>query len=806
MKRTLLHHLLVILGFAAFSYLYFWPLVEGKKMAQHDMIQAYCMQGELNKYLEMDGRERLWTNAMFSGMPAYQIRVGYPKNVFTVILQAIRWLFIEEVHLMFLLLAGTYIALYVLTANIWVSVIAAFGFALASFNIISIDAGHITKVRAIALIAPCLAAVITAFNGRMIAGASLLAFCLGLQIRFNHPQITYYTLLVAGVFVVFLFIRNITQGSWAVTLKSSGLLVGAILLAISSNLTQILTTREYARETIRGDESELTSKRQETPRGGLDKDYAFSWSYGVAESFTLIVPYFMGGASSEPLGDDSNLARRGVPKRNLAAIPTYWGDQPFTAGPTYFGIIMVFLFLFGMFLIKEPLLRWMFLAAALLTLMLSWGKNFMFLSQLFFDYVPLYNKFRTPSMILSVTNSIVVLTGGIALARLVSGSFERSEVLRALKFGAGSLGGLLLLLIVFAPVFFDFSGPIDARLRENGWPVDALIKDRIALMRNDAFRSLVFLTLAAGAIFLWATEKFKTWQTMVLLGSLILADQWWVSHRYLNADDYISRQEYNRYFSPSQADRMILQDTTYYRVLDLSSGDPFRSAEASRFHKSIGGYHAAKLRRYQELIEEQILPNIYNLSKGFTNEYIPVLNMLNTKYIITQDQSVRVNPHALGNAWFVKEIKIVPDADEEMRALSSFDPAATAVVNARFQERAGNLRITYDSAAVIRLTSYDPDRLTYVSEASSGQFAVFSEIYYNDHKGWYAYIDGKEVPYVRVNYVLRGMYIPPGRHTIEFVFKPKSYELGEKVSLASGILLLVLVGAGWFYTFRKPEG
>ncbi len=803
--KKLLPHLIATGIFTALTWAYMYPLLQSNDLAQHDTVQSLAMQREGKEFHAKTGEYPLWNGTLFCGMPAYQILQVFSSNPFTQIFQFIKALFPDDAHTVFLLMLGFYILIFTFTKNLWVSVIGAIGFTFSSYNFINIDAGHMTKVRCIALMAPILAGFIAAFRGRIPFGTALVAFTLAMQIRSNHFQITYYTMMAGGIIGIFYLMIAMKEKQLLNFIKAAGALLLAIALGISSNIAQLWTTYEYSKETIRGGTSELSEKKL----SGLDEDYAFSWSYGKLETFTLLIPNFMGGASQEPLGDDSRLAKelvkKGVPKNQVKKIvaegaPTYWGDQPFTSGPTYFGAITCFLFLFGMFIVRNPV-KWVFLAIAILTIMLSWGKNFETFNLLFFHYFPFYNKFRTPAMILSVANLAFVFIAGLAVHEILNGKLSGKEVKDALFKSVAITAGLVFIAGIAGSYFFDFKAEVDARLAEGGWPVKALQDDRAAMMRVDALRSLLFILLAGAVIWAYAEQKIKANYLLAGLGALILADTWTVAKRYLNDSDFVKKTERENLYRPSKADLEINQDTDlYYRVLNLTTST-FNDAMTSYHHFSIGGYHAAKIRRYQDLIEKQITPSMQRLSKGLSNENIPVLNMLNMRYIIAKDDNVIRNPNALGNAWFVGNYQIAGNAEAEMQAINSFDPATTAIVDKRFENYLSGLPSSGAATGTLTLKSYHPDTLVYQSQSGTEQLAVFSEVYYD--KGWQAYIDGKPAEHIRVNYVLRAMRVPAGEHAIQFIFKPQSYYTGVKISLASAWLTLILVAGTIFLELRK---
>ena len=809
--KTVKPHLLALLLFAALSLVYCYPMLQGMELIQHDKVQAYGMQQEARDCYEKTGEYALWTNAMFGGMPTYQIWVGYPGNLLNYLIRGVINVFPSESYLVFLLLTGFYILGYVLSRNVFVSIIGAIGFAFGSFNMIGIEAGHLNKVRAMAIVAPIMAGIIYAYRKNVIIGVVITTIALSLQLRSNHFQITYYTLFAAVILFIFFAIDYGLKNKIPAIFKPTALLLIGGLLAIGTNTTQLWTTYEYSKHTIRGGHSELTENLGKAGAGGgLDVDYAFSWSYGIDETMTLIIPRFMGGASAENVGEDSKLVegfkKKGVPDAQAKQIsknaPTYWGDQPFTSGPFYFGAALFFLMVLGMLLSKNNI-KWAMFAGLVITIMLSWGKNFG-LNYIVFDIVPMYNKFRTPTMILTLTNLFFVVLAVMGLSQLLKSDNVKTELLKKTKLAFYITAGSVVFFGLILSAVYGFSGTSDAQLIKSGWPIDVLKDTRADMLRKDSFRSLFFIAATFGLVWFFINQKLKTKQLLIGLAVIIFFDLVLLDFNYFNKEDYVSKRKSENYYTPTVADQQILQDPAKnYRVLDLAR-NTFNSATASYYHKTVGGYHAAKLRRYQELIEKHIHTNMQQLNKGFDNDKIPVLNMLNTKYILigenNQVTQAIPNPNAMGNAWLVNEIKVVENADEEIASLSAFDPGKIAFVDKRYADKLPENKTFNTGNASIELVDYNPNALQYQSKASGQQFAVFSEIFYD--KGWKAYIDGQEAPIVRVNYVLRGMVIPDGNHEIKFEFKPKSYFLGNKISFASSIIILILLG---FTVFKKTN-
>lgn len=794
--KLLAPHLLVVVVFIVVTFLYFPPLLEGKAIRQGDIMHHQGMSKEIVDYRNATGKEALWTNSMFGGMPAYQISVLYKNNVSKNINSIISLKFPVPAVYLFLGLLGFYILMLVMGANIWIAVAGAFAFAFSSYFFIIEAAGHNSKAHAMTFMAPIIAGVILAFRGRYILGAALFALFLALQLNANHLQITYYTALIILVFGAVELYYSFKEKKLVHFSKAAGILAVVAIIAAFTNFTNMLLTYEYGKESTRG-KSELTSQ-QDDKTTGLDKSYILNdYSYGITETFNLFIPNFMGGGHSD-VGTNSEsykfLQQNNVPnaKQIVKQMPTYWGDQHFTSGPVYIGAVVIFLFVLGLFILKGRF-KWWIVAATLLSIFLAWGKNMEWFSTLFIDFFPGYNKFRTVSMILVIAELTIPLLGMVAFIKILRGEIDKTTFKKHLLYSLYITGGFALFFVVFAGIF-DYSSPKDSRL---GWPeplLNALVADRESLMRADAFRSLAFVVLTAGLIWLIFKNKLKPVWACVVLSALFLLDLGTIGKRYLNSDNFVTKREARQPYSPSQADLAILQDKDpNYRVMNLTT-DPFNDASTSYFHKSIGGYHGAKLKRYQELIVEHI---------GKMN--IQVLNMLNTRYFIVagenQQPVAQINPDALGNAWFIDSIQIVPNADAEIAALSNFNPKNRLIVDQRFESLISAKNYSTDSMSTIRLTEYQPNHLVYEANTTATQMAVFSEIYYD--KGWNAYIDDKPAPYFRANYVLRAMEIPAGKHTIEFKFEPKSYATGEAISLASSIaLILLLLSAFGYEIFR----
>ena len=621
-------------------------------------------------------------------------------------------------------------------------------------------------------------------------------------------------MLLLAIYGVIELIYAIKEKAIASFFKSVLYLLAGVVVAVGMNFSRLYTTYEYTKDTIRGP-SELTSDNA-NKTSGLDKDYVVQWSYGIDETMTLLIPNFKGGSSLTNPGEKSEsfktMQQKGVQnlKQNIQGVSMYHGKQPFTSGPVYIGAIVVFLFILGLFVVKG-VYKWWLALATVVSIVLSWGGNVMGLTSFLLDYLPMYNKFRAPSMTLVIAQITMPLLGFIALNDILSGKVEKKVWLNGFKYAAGITGGIALLFALLPGIAGDFSNAADAQ-RFPDWLIDSVISDRKSLLRADAFRSIAFILLAAGALYAWSLKKLNTTTFVAALGVLILIDLWAVDKRYLNNDNFVSKREAVNPFPEMPVDKAILQDKDlYYRVLPLQ-GDPFQDARTSYYHKNVGGYSAAKLRRFQEMIENHIMPEMQEMVKGLNAQIRPdsvfanlgVLNMLNTRYFIYDLNNPPLqNPHAMGNAWYVNDFKTVANADEEIAALKNIDPKNEVTIDKRFAEFTANKKFQKDETGGITLTEYKPNYLKYTAKASSEQLAVFSEIYYA--KGWNAFIDGKEVPHFRVNYVLRGLVLPAGDHTVEFKFHPKSYYTGNTVSLASSILLILAVAGYAFSEYRKKQ-
>ncbi len=798
MKSNYTTHLIAFITFVILSYAYFSPVLEGKKLEMSDVVQYKGMAKEIKDYRAATGKEALWTNNMFSGMPAFLISVEQTNNLFDKIYNfSIKGEF--PANLLLISLIGFYIALLIFGVDAWFAFAGAIAFAFTSYFFIISGAGHATKAAAIALMAPVVAGMYMTYRKKLFAGLAITGFFLAIQVRVNHPQIIFYTMFILIFFGLFELYQTIINRSWTRFIKATGGLLIIACLAIASSITSLWSVYDYSKFSTRGG-SELSDSTGNTTSSGLSKDYITDWSYGIGETFTLLIPSFKGSSSHALVSKDSKsyklLSQSYSPQQAeqyRKAMPMYFGALPFTSGPVYLGASVLFLFLLGLFIVRGRI-KWWLLSITLFSIFLAWGRNMMFLTDIFIDYFPYYNKFRTVAMILVIANFAVPLLAIVSLNTIIRKEVDKIKFMKALKYSFITLGGLSLLFAIIPGIAGDFSSSADANYPQQ--LLDAILADRKSMLQSDALRSFIMIAIAAGLSWALFSNKIKSRTAALLFALLFLIDLWPVAKRFLNNDQFITKRNYENPFTPSQADEYILQDKDpNFRVLNVTV-NTFNDASTSYYHKSIGGYHAAKMRRYQDLIERQISKN--NIS---------VFNMLNTKYFIVPGQDKQPvpqrNPSALGNAWFVYNYKTVTGADAEIDALTNFNPAEEAIVEEHFVNSLKGKTFTKDSLASIVLTEYAPGKLAYNSKCTSEQLAVFSEIYYQP--GWNAFIDGKASEHIRVNYVLRAMLIPAGEHKIEFRFEPQSYYTGRKIALASSLLLLIFCAGVAAYEYKSSK-
>ena len=812
--KSALPHIIAVLLFTVISFAYFFPVLEGKKINAHDTKVYEGSSKEISDYREKHGGEPLWTNSMFGGMPAYTISMKYPGNLFKHLDNFLK-AYKTPVAALFLSMLGFYIMLLLFGVNPWLAIAGAIAYGFSSYLFVCLSAGHNTKAYAMAYMAPVIGSVVYSFRRNLLTGASLFALFLSLQIMANHVQITYYTGIIVLVFGIFELVHAVKSRMIPSFLKSLGVLVVAALIAFSVNFASLYSTWEYSKESTRG-KSELTTAAG-TSEKGLDPEYITQWSYGIDESMTFLIPNFRGGATA-PFDSNSETVKA-LRKNNMGQaqgqLYRYWGKQPSTSGPVYFGAVVLFLFVLGLMVTKGRE-KWWILTAALLSLFLSWGKNLMPLTTLFIDFFPGYNKFRAVSMTLVMAGVLVPLLGVLALREISEGGVNREKAARSVHIAAMITGGLAFIFFLIPGLAGSFLRPDEMALPDSvAWIKDAMAADRKMMIRTDALRSSLFIAGAAAIIWFYLKNKLKPAYALLGMTALFLIDQVPVDARFLGKSSFETKRASANSFAPSEADKIIMGDEDEFRVLNLTVS-VFNDASTSYHHHSIGGYSGAKMKRYQELIETSLSDDINslitNLRTATTMEEaegalgsLGILNMLNTRYIILDPGSAPlVNRHAAGNAWLVNRVTLAENADAELLAVKTINPKEEAVVDRRFAELIGVDETAGTPGDTIFLTSYEPNLLTYKAELSSERVAIFSEIYYK--YGWKASVDDKPADHFRANYVLRGMTLPAGSHTVTFMFDPESYRIGNRVSLAGSVVLLAFLLLAAFPLLKKRNG
>ncbi len=806
--KALFIHFFALTFFVALALAYFHPVLQGKVIRQSDIIQYTGMAKEQNDFRATYDSEPYWTNSAFGGMPTYQLGANYPNNYVKKLDRLLRFL-PRPADYLFLYFLGFYILLCCMKVDYKLAVLGALAFGFSTYLIIILGVGHNAKAHAIAYIPMVLGGILLAFRKKYFWGFVLTSVAMALEINANHYQMTYYFMLLVLVVGLVFLIDAIKKRHLKHYFSAVGVLLLAVILGVSANATAIMATKEYADWSTRGVSSITINPdgSEKTKTAGLDREYITQYSYGLAESLNLFVPRLFGGSNSEDLGTDSKayefLTDQGLSRAKAlefsSGLPLYWGAQPIVAAPAYVGAVLLFLFVLGLFLVKGKT-KWWLLAGSLLSLILSWGKNFGLLTDLMIDYFPLYDKFRAVSSIQVVLELCVPLLGILGLATLLNKDIGASDKMKALKFSAIAMAGLVVAIFLMKG-FFDFSGLNDATYERyfGNELLAMIIRDREAVYINDTIRSLVYVLLAALALWLYLKNKLKQQVLIVVLGVLICFDLVGVDLRYVNGDDFVSKRMMAEPFQETAVDKQIKNDTTVYRVYDTSEG--LNGARTSYFHKSIGGYHAAKPAVIQDLFDYHIYRNNRQ-----------VLNMLNVKYVIRQDEEGRsvaaINPETNGNAWFVKLLTPVRSSNAELTMLDSLDLGVEAAVNTNDFPLINQFRYQTDSTTSVSLTEYKPNLLRYKTTNDHRGVLVFSELYYPN--GWNAYIDGRSVPYFRVNYGLRALQVPAGSHTIEFKFEPAVIASGSKITLASSVLFLLLLVGGslisfWYARKKKKQ-
>ncbi|MEG3047138.1 MAG: hypothetical protein RR872_00715 [Mucinivorans sp.] len=783
MIKKILPHFVALVIFAIVSMVFFYPQFEGKALQQGDMVRVGGMAVDVTEHIEKYGEHPQWMGRMFSGMPSYTTTmnsqgryIGNNMDILNILGQ--------PSSMLFLAMAGFYLMLIMFGVNAWLAIIGGLAYGLSTYFPIIIGAGHITKMWALQWVAPMIGSMWWAYRKNLWTGAALLGIFASLEIAAYHPQISYYFLFVVLALFVNEFVRSYKEKVLRNFALRTAVIFGVAVLAVGSNFVALYYTASYTKDSTRG-ASELThqtvgAEGAAQQSSGLDKDYATQWSYGIGETFNTFIPNLYGGGRDFKTGGqvDQALKKYDVPQDYYKNLPSYHGQQPFTEGPVYIGAVVIFLALFG-FMILKGRQKWWIVAPMLLAVMLAWGKNMMWFTEWFLDYVPMYNKFRTVSMILVVVEWALPFLAIYGLQNAISyaneNPLDRPRVRKSLLTSAAIAGGFAFLVAVVIPQTMSFVGLNDQAMNLPQDVLAAMSAERASLLSSDAWRTLLLVVASAGILWLYFNDKIKVHLLYIVLGGLVLFDMFGVDRRYIDPSDFMTVRQATQ-VAMTDDNRRILKDTTNYRVANFASGDLFQESTTSRFHRSIGGYSAAKMRRYQELIDHQ-------LRKMNMSSY----DMLNAKYFITQE-GVQVNRNALGNGWFVDTVQVVASADEEMAALDTMDPETTAVVDRRFENNfKGSKILQSDSTDFVRLNDYRVNRLIYNVRTNEPRLAVFSEIYY---PGWVPYIDGVEALPLRVNYVLRAVEVPSGDHQVVWKFAAPHFALVSGVTRVCSLLLL----------------
>jgi hypothetical protein len=814
-------HLAVIGIFVIVISYFFFPHWEGKVLQQGDVSS---WQGSAREIIEHNEKHpddpALWTGTSFSGMPTYQISTPMDYNFLNYLQKVLTLGFLTGPIAIFFLCALSFYILYlVLGLGIGFAAIGGLATALVSGNFIVLEAGHIPKLVVLGVTGFILAGIILSYRGKWLQGAALFATGIGINVLNNHVQMSYYTMILILPLILSFAYDAFKEKKLAGFFIPSGMLLGLTIVALMASASTILPTYEYAKETMRGGhilKTKSGSTDDDINKAGLQWDYAMQWSNGPQDVLSCIIPGAAGGGSSEPVDSKSEVAKdlrkKGYnPPKRLQA-PLYCGDLPFTSGPFYFGAIMFLFFVLGLFIVRG-VYKWWILIAVVFGVLLSMGKHFEVLNRFMFDYVPLYSKFRAPSSVLSVVSYFFPVLGMLALHQISQMKTTDESFYKKLYYSVGITGGFCLFMALFGKDLFNFTNPSDQSYANQGFNIDALIADRQSLLQDDAFRSLLFILAAAGIIWLYTKQRINSILTSCILGALVIFDYGGVATRYIHKDDFVSKTKNLQSQKPRPADTQILNDKSHFRVIDLKV-NTFNSSFPSFFHNHVGGYHPAKLQRYQDIIDHHIQPELSQLNTILQNatsdssiisslSILSVLNMLNTKYFIMGQPGKEVsllNPSAMGNAWFVQNIRYVSSPDEEIQSLSQNNLLQNAVVGSEFKDK---IKTTgFDGAGTIRLTSYSPNKLVYETQSQSDQFAVFSEVWYGPDLGWEITIDGKKAELIRANYVLRACLIPAGTHQIVMEFKPKSFHIGKYLSMICSLLIICFVG---FVGYREIQ-
>lgn len=817
MLKQWLPDVLVVILFAVLSYAYFYPAVsEDRILYRHDASAGRGAGQEQTEYLEKTGERTRWTNSLFGGMPTYQLAPSYDSQDTLI---GISWLYRlglpEFVWYVFVYLLGFYILLRAFDFRQHLAALGSIIWAFSSYFFIIIAAGHIWKVYALAYLPPMIAGIVLAYRGKYLWGLVVTALFAALEIYANHVQMTYYYLFIILFMVIAYLVDAIRNKKLAHFWKATAVCAAGALIGICLNLSNLYHTWQYSKESMRGKSELVKANTENQTSSGLDRDYITQWSYGIDETWTLLIPNAKGGAHQIKLGEDADAMAKVAPQfqQIVAQWYQYWGEQPFTAGPVYVGAFVMMLFILGCFIVKGPM-KWALLAATILSILLSWGKHFMPLTNFFIDFVPMYAKFRTVSSILVIAEFTIPLLAIMALKRLVDEpeliKTRRTSIYLIVSFVLTA--GLAWIFRLMPTAFFDFISTADTAQLSQYVPqeylapiLDSISKARIEVFKSDCMRSAWIIVIGTVLLFLYKANKLKAPYMVGAILVLCLVDMWQINKRYLYDEMFVDKTVRDQPIKMSAAEEQILKDKSLdYRVLNLAS-NTFNENETSFYLKSIGGYHAAKLRRYQEMIDAYISKEMSGVFSGLTSaqgditkvngdSIWPVLNMLNAKYFILPLQSGQTvpvqNPYTYGNAWFVDKVNYVDNANQEIDMVGKLNLRHEAVADKKFAEQLGE-SVKQDSTSIVTITSYEPNRLVYDVHSDKGGVVVFSEIYY---PGWTATVDGEEVELGRVNYILRALNVKPGNHKVELSFFPKSVDITETVAyVAYGILLLVVL-------------
>ena len=812
-----------ILGFALITLVYFSPILEGKRIKQHDIEMYKGMSKEIVDYRTATGEQPLWTNSMFGGMPAWNISVSNKSNLMGRVHRLVNCGFPNPIGSVFISMLGFFILLSVLDCSVWISFIGGLAYGLTSYLFIVIGAGHNTKAMAMAYMAPVIAGMLLTYKGKYLWGSLLTAMALALEVRANHLQITYYLLLIVVILAVAQFISDLKEKQLPRFFKATVCLLVAAVFGILTNTTMLYANYKYSKDTTRGKPVLVQDATNQTK--GLDRDYITQWSYGKGETWSLLIPNAKGGGSAHIGKQNPALEQADRQFRDsIAQSNAYWGDQPFTSGPVYVGAIIVFLFVLGALTVKGKL-KWALLTATLLSILLSWGKNFMGFTDFFIDYVPGYSKFRAVSMTLVIAEVTMPMLALLGLAELVRNpdSFKQNQ--KKFFIALGITAGFCLLFYAAPKLFFNFlsQGEAEQFASMSEGKDGALYASfatqlenvRVAIFRKDAIRSFLFILLAAIPLWFLGKGKLKGQIAFPILAVLVLFDLFLIDKRYLNNGNFIPKKLQEKPFTETKADKFILSDSSLdFRVLNLTK-DVFNDASTSYFHKSVGGYHGAKLRRYQDIINQYLNQEVKQFSTIFKNanteanliqglQQQKVLNMLNTKYIIyNPDAEPLENPCAFGNAWIVNNVQWVESPNEEFDAIATTDLQHTAILHTEFQNQVGDYTFTDSIPGQIALTEYRPNKLIYSFKASKDQLVVFSEIW--SDTGWKLYIDGKEQPLLRANYLLRSALIPSGEHEVVMAYAPRIWKVGNTIQLITSLLVLLIAAIAIILHVKKAR-